>query len=494
MIIKKTRTRQISITIVLVMLLAFTQFSQPARAEGDTFCVVSAGADHAMAIKTNGSLWGWGRNDYGQLGNGTTNRDLMYRPLPEKIMDDAVSVSVGGFHTMVIKTDGSLWAFGGNDYGQLGDGTTVDYHSPVKVMEGVVSVSAAHEYTMAVKTDGSLWAWGRNHYGQLGDGTTIDRYYTVKIMDDVVSVSTTDERTMVVKKNGSLWAWGNNESSQLGDGTLDNQYSPVKIMDNAVSVSVGGDFAMAILTDNSLWAWGANGCGELGIGSLTAQPTPVKIMNEVAAASAGGAHAMVIKTDGSLWVWGHNSCGQLGNGAGGDFTDSSVPIKIMEGVLNISASRGASSMAINKDGALYAWGENSYGILGNGKLEHSNVPVVVSAFDISVSIDGQRIAFDVPPQIVNNRALVPLRGVFEALGATVSWDQKTQTVTVVKDDITILLTIGSASPTVNGTTVTIDQPGIIVNGRTLVPVRFITESFGVSVDWDGSSKTVIIRS
>ena len=195
---------------------------------------VSAGADYTMAIKADGSLWAWGANDYGQLGNGTDDQRQSYaNPDPVKIMDDVAAVSAGLGHTAAIRADGSLWSWGWNSHGQLGDGTTMDRNEPVWIMADVSFVAVGLRHTMAIRADGSLWAWGWNYYGQLGDGTTTDRHEPVWIMDDVVAVDGL-LHTIAIKADGALWAWGVNSSGQLGDGTYMERHSPVKVMDEVL--------------------------------------------------------------------------------------------------------------------------------------------------------------------------------------------------------------------------------------------------------------------
>jgi alpha-tubulin suppressor-like RCC1 family protein len=134
----------------------------------DDVIAVSAGTARTMAIKSDGSLWGWGDNFFGQLGDGTTTA----RRSPVHIMDDVVAVSAWQNHTMAVKSDGSLWGWGN---GQFGDGNTATHHSPVRIMDNVVAVSVGYRHTMVIKSDSSLWGWGDNLDGQLGDGTDIDR-------------------------------------------------------------------------------------------------------------------------------------------------------------------------------------------------------------------------------------------------------------------------------------------------------------------------------
>jgi len=251
------------------------------------------------------------------------------------------TISASGLNAMAIRTDGSLWAWGYNFFGQLGDGTNTDRKTPVKIMDSVASVSANKHagiylgdgntsiqgYSLAIRTDGSLWAWGWNGYGQLGDETDIDRNTPVKIMDDVVSVSAGEMNAMAVRTDGSLWAWG--YGGQLGDGTIIRN-KPEKIMDSVASVSEGRTHTTFVKTDGSLWTWGENAYGGLGDGTNTRRDIPVKIMDDVASVSSGWYHAIAVKTDGSLWAWGHNHYGQLGDGTN---IDRNVPVKIMDGVM-----------------------------------------------------------------------------------------------------------------------------------------------------------------
>ncbi len=340
------------------------------NASGSNAQKLSLGSNHSAVIKSDGSLWMWGDNYFGQLGDGTqTNRRS-----PVKIMENVAAVSLGHQHSAAIKTDRSLWMWGHNYRGPLGDGTEDSKSYPVKIMDNVAAVSLGHRHSAAIKTDGSLWMWGDNHDGRLGDGTQTERHSPVKIMENVVAVSLGHRYSAAITTDGSLWMWGYNSDGQLGDGTTTTRYSPIRIMENVASVSLGSSHSVAIKTDGSLWMWGDNSHGQLGNGTTTNSLVPIKIMENVVAGSLGAGYSAAIKTDGSLWMWGDNFDGQLGNGT---TTNSLMPIKISKG--NVAAvSLGTNhSAAIKTDGSLLMWGKNPYGQLGNGTTIDSPVPVKI---------------------------------------------------------------------------------------------------------------------
>jgi len=345
---------------------------------------VIAGVNNSFALTDNGVLWRW----QGFIGELSPSRD----------MDNVSSVSVGEAHTMVIRDDGSLWGFGCNQFGKLGDGTDVWRHTPVKVMEDVVSVSAGKSHTMVIRTDGSLWAWGGNYSGQLGDGTTEDRFNPVRIMNNVAAVSAGDSHTMAIRTDGSLWVWGDNGSGQIGAGDYGvyavyhdvgewssfestpavvdvygnhvieifvgerdvewfsfKQLTPVRVMGGVVSISAGSGYSMAIGHDGALWAWGRDAFISPEYGWITSEiiSRPMRVMNDVVSASSGVWHNMALRADGSLWVWGINEHGNFGDGTN---ISRRIPIRIMDDVSYVSAG-GRNTMVIRNDGSVWGWGE-----------------------------------------------------------------------------------------------------------------------------------------
>ena len=450
------------VILIFVMVLTLLPAANIAvSAAGNSYQVVAAGEWFSYAVKADGSLWAWGDNTWGQLGDGTYTK----RSKPVKIMDNAASVSAGSNHGLVIKKDNSLWGWGLNNSGQLGDGTKTNRPSPVKIMDNVAYVAAGAYHSLILKKDGSLWACGENTDGRVGDGTRTNRISPVKIMDNVAAVSAGYYHSLALKTDGALWAWGGNSVGQIGDGTYtygtsdegitqDNDKSkPVKIMDNVVSIAAGGWGSFAVKTDGTLWGWGANPWGQLGDGTDKVRLKPVKIMDGVSTVAVGWNHSLVLKTDGSLWACGWNGDGQLGDGTVTtyyeDFEDTviitnnnkSKPVKIMTGVTAVSAGRDH-SLAVKSDGNLWAWGDNSYGQLGDGTAINRSAPVkITDGFkstpkngdplgdvlysDITAYINDKAI----PTSVINGKTLVVVEDLAN-YGFDVAWNNSSRTLKV----------------------------------------------------------------
>lgn len=293
---------------------------------------------------TSGNLWNWGFNSSGALGDNTTAN----KSSPVQTVVTATNwnfCTAGGYHSAAVKTDGTLWLWGKNDYGQLGDGTTTSTNtgrsSPVQTVSTgttwkMVSSGGYGDCTAAIKSDGTLWSWGRNQYGQLGDSTTTSRSSPVQIAGTnwkTLAVSVyLETSTGAIKTDGSLWTWGRNNYGQLGDGTTTDRSSPTQISGTWKQISTGfsynSGYMSAIKTDGSLWSWGRNNFGQFGDGTGTSSSSPVQTIsggNNWKMVSAGCEFTGAIKTDGTLWMWGKNYVGSLGDGTTGH---KSSPVQI----------------------------------------------------------------------------------------------------------------------------------------------------------------------
>ena len=241
---------------------------------------IAAGADHTVAIRSDGTLWAWGDDTYGELGNGTNAAEFV----PTQIGTATWSaVAAGTAFTIALRSDGTLWAWGLNSSAQLGDGTTVNKNAPEQI--GTVTnwsaVAAGAKHVLALRWDNNLWTWGDNTFGQLGNGTTTNNLVPTQIGAGAVwtLISAGFDHSAALRSDESLWMWGNNTFGQLGDGTVSSESLPEQIGPGVDwrAPAAGTSFTVALRTDGTLWAWGDNASGQLGIGSLQNRPSPVEL-------------------------------------------------------------------------------------------------------------------------------------------------------------------------------------------------------------------------
>jgi alpha-tubulin suppressor-like RCC1 family protein len=289
---------------------------------------------------------------------------------------------------LVIKPDGTVWSWGSNSYGQLGNGTTTASNVQVQVsgLTDIVSVAAGTYHSMALKSDGTVWAWGYNNKSQLGDGATANRTVPAQVsgLSGVASIGAGEANSYAVKSDGTVWAWGNNAKSQLGDGTVVTKKTPVQVpgLTNIVKASAGDTHALFLRSDGAVFAVGENAYGQLGIGSTSSKTLVVQIASFTAqdiAVNAVGQHGLALKADGTVWAWGYNTKSQLGDGTAANKT-SPVQVSGLSGVTSIAAGEN-SGCALKSDGTVWAWGYNLRGQLGDGTTTTRTIPV--QAADLS---------------------------------------------------------------------------------------------------------------
>ncbi len=368
------------------------------------FTSIVAGNEFIVGIARDGSLWSWGKNDYGQLGDGTiTNKSNPVRVQKTGITWEAVSA--GRYHTVGIARDGSLWSWGANDYGQLGDGTTTNKSKPVRVQKTGTTwkaVSAGGYHTVGIDSDGILWSWGANDNGQLGDGSKENKSTPVRVRktEGGTLVDNTTKWEVVVAgyaytvgidSDGILWSWGANDNGQLGDGSKENKSTPVRVqkteegtlVNNTTkwkAVSAGGYHTVGLAEDGILWSWGQNNGGQLGDGTKIAKSTPVRVQKTGIiweAVLAGDNHTVGLAEDGILWSWGQNNGGQLGDGTK-ENKSNPVRVRVDNTTKWKTVSAGANhTVGLAEDGILWSWGSNSVGQLGDGTTTSRNTPVKI---------------------------------------------------------------------------------------------------------------------
>ncbi|MDP3000959.1 MAG: hypothetical protein Q8N47_25985 [Bryobacterales bacterium] len=344
------------------------------------FAAIAAGGAHSLAVWSDGTVRAWGLNDSGQLGDGSTANRLTQVPVSG--LTGVLAVAGGANHSLALKSDGTVWAWGNNAYGQLGDGGSTNRLTPVLVsgLTGVVAIAGGTYHSLALRADGTVWVWG---IGWLVDGNTTNRLTPVQVsgLTGVVAIAAGFSHGVALKSDGTVWAWGYNNNGQLGDGSTTNQATPVPVsgLTGVVAIAAGDYCSLAVKNGGAVRAWGNNYYGQLGDGTTTTRLTPVPVsgLSGVLAIAGGYNHSLAVKSGGTVWAWGSSGGGQL-----------LTPVQVggLTGVVAI-AGGGGHSLALKSDGTVWAWGTNSFGQLGDGSTTDRWTPAQING--LSVTISGQ---------------------------------------------------------------------------------------------------------
>lgn len=350
---------------------------------------VTAGAAHTCVLTAGGGVACWGGNEYGQLGNGTTTQRST--PLTVNGLASGVaSLASGDHHSCAVTVVGGVKCWGDNRLRQIGDGTTAIRSAPVAVSglaSGVRAVTAGAQHTCALTTAGGVKCWGDNSLGQIGDGTTTNRSTPVTVnglASGVAVVTAGNNHTCALMNDGGLKCWGSNSFGQLGDGTTNQPLVPVRVSgltSGVAAVTAGGSHTCAVMTAGGAMCWGGNTEGQLGDGALVlARPTPAPVnwlAPDVTALAGGNSHTCALTAGGGVLCWGGNYYGQLGIGPFGQILSPVSVIGLTAGVAAIEAG-DYHTCAVTTGGGLACWGANGSGQLGDGTTTNRNTPTVVA--------------------------------------------------------------------------------------------------------------------
>lgn len=457
----KTKREVAVVTVISLLTVLLTLLPEPPKvwsapvSQEMTFLDVAAGNDRAVAIGNNGYLYAWGQGVFYGVGDGTTQN----RTSPVQVSTQSTglatfsAVSAGSGFTLALSSDGKIYSWGRNDKGQLGDGTTQDRLTPVEVSTSLsfVAISAGDHHSIAITENGQLFSWGGNSKGQVGISNNSDVLLPTAVSTassgtrTFSSIAAGQQHTLALAFDGTLFAWGRNYYGQLGDGTTTDSNGPVLVDTSLVSgvtwvsIEAGMERSAALGDDGRIYSWGANNYGQLGIGSTSSGvTTPTSASSNASFIGVQvSKHTVGLKSDGSAESWGYNTYGQVGDGT---TTNRVAPADVdLSGLGGVTVSKIAVgpgneanfTLALGSNGRIYSWGRNNYGQLGIGSTTNAATPTLMS-FEVIID-DGTS------PTTPSNNANAPEAAVIVPAPAPYSGPLVTSPRTVVyRGEIVVL--------------------------------------------------------
>jgi alpha-tubulin suppressor-like RCC1 family protein len=359
--------------------------------------VVAISPNSAAAVPSSspGLGWAWGKNLHGQLGNNSTNDTPVSIAVQMPDTVTFTTISAGHENSFALDTAGKAWAWGDNGLGQLGNDSTEQSSVPVAVQMRpdvtLTAISAGYDHSLALDTAGQVWAWGSNQFGQLGNNATDMSVVPVAVRTPMnvmfTTISAGYDHSLALDTAGQVWAWGSNSYGQLGSKNTVRALVPVAVQTPAnvtfTSISAGYDYSLALDAVGQVWAWGDKGFGQLGNNTTDKSPVPVAVQMPanltIAAISAGYDHSLALDTAGLAWAWGNNRIGALGNNVGANSV-TPVAVQMPASVTFTMVSAGwGHSLALDTAGHAWGWGAGPLGGSSTSMSyeQRSQVPVAV---------------------------------------------------------------------------------------------------------------------
>jgi alpha-tubulin suppressor-like RCC1 family protein len=454
--------------IVVALGILIATLLSGAAAFAMTYATVAAGGGHALALADDGTVWAWGFNDQGQLGDGT----LQYSTAPVQVqgLPEIKAISAGYTSSMALGRDGTVWTWGSNQSGELGDGTATSHPRPSKIstLDQINAIAMGAGTAMALRTDGTVWLWGLNHDGAIhASHANVLTPVQMSGVDGVAGIGLGQSCLFVFTYDCALWGWGRNTFGQLGNGTTAPQSKPLRANLSACLTGLAvSNHAVALSSTGELWTWGYNREGQLGNNTLDITATPSLLTGPGnIVATACDQHTLALLADGSVWAWGKNDYGQLGDGST-ENRPHPQPVAGLRTVTSIAAG-AMFSLAVKADGSVWAWGRNNYGQLGDGSMDNRPSPVQVIGFDgvgllnLKQPVAGQKSTTpDIPPisfAATPTTGMAPLTVAFQPLvdggpaPVSIRWDFGDGEVANTKNPQHTFATPGSYIVTLNVT-------------------------------------------